>query len=524
MLSQELEAIPSNQVAVNTLHSPLTDDDITVYYATDLHINHTLGNMPDNISIFDKLESLVSNLSVQGVLLLGGDMSDNSVLNKRFLYRLKNCFTNIIYVLGNHEYWQFESVREAEDYYRGICSEHLILLNNSIVYFTTEYADGYYGSCKLPIRFVLRPHILSNEQLLSMSVKQIQGTLSAARLVIFGGAGFAGYDETSPECCIFNGRIDRHQELERSKLFEHLYRKLLPVLQNTNSIVLTHMPKSCWCVDSEYDTGIIYVSGHTHKNYYYDDGSVKIYNDAQTGYHRKDLLCKRFHMNATYDIFKSYDDGIHIIKSQDYIDFLRGKNLDGSYAYKNTQLYMLKREGYYMLVSKSKSGNLSILNGGGRRRLLRNDLQYYYDNLLSMIDIVLGPVRKWDKYTTEITNIVRGFGGSGRLHGSIVDIDFYNHLYIDSATFEIYPYYALSMIDKWFYPNIQLLLEERCPELLPDFKAQHLDLQLPAQISEVTYVDSTDMYARSREIYKMQKIKTNILTVWYEHMLTPRLE
>lgn len=28
-------------------------------------------------------------------------------------------------------------------------------------------------------------------------------------------------------------------------------------------------------------------------------------------------------MNATYDIFKSYDDGIHIIKSQDYIDFLR---------------------------------------------------------------------------------------------------------------------------------------------------------------------------------------------------------
>lgn len=59
---------------------------------------------------------------------------------------------------------------------------------------------------------------------------------------------------------------------------------------------------------------------------------------------------------------------------------------------------MLKREGYYMFVSKSKSGNLSILNGGGRRRLLRNDLQYYYDNLLSMIDIVLGPVRKWDKY------------------------------------------------------------------------------------------------------------------------------
>lgn len=153
-----------------------------------------------------------------------------------------------------------------------------------------------------------------------------------------------------------------------------------------------------------------------------------------------------------------------------------------------------------MFVSKSKSGNLSILNGGGCRRLLRNDLQYYYDNLLSMIDIVLGPVRKWDKYTTEITNIIRGFGGSGRLHGSIVDIDFYNHLYIDSATFEIYPYYALSMIDKWFYPNIQLLLEERCPELLPDFKAQHLDLQLPAQISEVTYVDSTDMYARSRDI------------------------
>lgn len=366
--------------------------------------------------------------------------------------------------------------------------------------------------------------MLSNEQLLAMSVQQIRDMVSTSRLVVFGGAGFAGYNKVSPSCCIFNDTADDQQELERSQKFEHLYRKLLPILQNTNSIVLTHTPKSCWCDDAEYDTDTIYISGHTHQNYYYDDGSIKVYNDAQTGYHRKDLLCRWFHLNATYDAFKQYDDGIYLIDDRAYIDFLRGKNLNGSYAWKNTKLYLLKREGYYMFVSQSKSGNLSILNGGGRRRLLRNDLQYYYDNMLCMVDLVLGPVRKWDAYTAKLINIVREFGGSGRLHGSIIDIDYYNHLYIDSATFEIYPYYALSMVDKWFYPNVQQLLEEHCPELLSAFEAGHTELQLPAQVQQVTYVDSTDMYVRSKEIYKMQKIKTNVLTVWYDHLITPRLE
>lgn len=44
-------------------------------------------------------------------------------------------------------------------------------------------------------------------------------------------------------------------------------------------------------------------------------------------------------------------------------------------------LYMLKKNGYYCFIHESKTGSLSMLNGGALKGLNVKDVNYYYDNM-----------------------------------------------------------------------------------------------------------------------------------------------
>ncbi len=55
-----------------------------------------------------------------------------------------------------------------------------------------------------------------------------------------------------------------------------------------------------------------------------------------------------------------------------------------------------------------------------------------------------------------------------------VDIDFYNHIYLNPIDGKVVPYYALSTYDKWVYKDVKSLLLERCPELID----RYLEIQI----------------------------------------------
>ncbi len=66
-----------------------------------------------------------------------------------------------------------------------------------------------------------------------------------------------------------------------------------------------------------------------------------------------------------------------------------------------------------------------------------------------------------------------------------------------------------------------MLLECNCPEMYRKLEAKGADKEwLAIKKSEVDVLPeiylSTDIYAVSREIRKMQKLDSNILTAWYE--------
>ena len=119
----------------------------------------------------------------------------------------------------------------------------------------------------------------------------------------------------------------------------------------------------------------------------------------------------------------------------------------------------------------------------------------------NMIDIVKRPLDKFTSIQERIAQKVKLIGGSGKIHGCIVDIDFLNHIYVNPIDGTITAYWASDMINKLVYPSVPALLEQNCPQLynrylksLPDVK-DGLALRQQSNISLLPskYLD-TDIY------------------------------
>lgn len=141
------------------------------------------------------------------------------------------------------------------------------------------------------------------------------------------------------------------------------------------------------------------------------------------------------------------------------------------------------------------------------------------------IAYVKTPLDKYTEIQKKIAGEVKKIGGSGYIHGAIIDIDFYNHIYVNPSDLTIRGYYALDIFYKEIYPSVQELLEQKCPKLFDNYKKlltaqESTALAIRNEKNEIMstpelYLE-TDIYKASREIKKMQKLSSNILGVWYE--------
>lgn len=331
--------------------------------------------------------------------------------------------------------------------------------------------------------------IIFYDELMHLNNKDIMEKLRCTRIAILGGLGFSGYNyKFNANRAVYMSTIDRNMEIKESKKIEQLYNKLIDVLSKKNTVILTHMPKQDWCNGTGYHDNFVYVSGHTHWNEF-------------------------------------FDDGVYEITAQQYQDFARGKNLNMTFNRQINILYMLKKKGYYCFIHKSKTGTLSLLNGGSLKNLYIQRLKYYYENMDIMIDYIKKPLDKYIAYQQNISDKIKKIGGSGRIHGCIIDIDYFNHIYVNPVNMEITGYWARNIIDKQVFVNIPELLKSKCPvlycnymKLVEEENANSLiinNTENEALILSQEYLE-TDIYRASREMKKMQKLSSNVLTVWYD--------
>jgi predicted MPP superfamily phosphohydrolase len=469
-------------------------------------------------------------------LLFLGDTTFNFQFAKVFFSELRKLmpYATIFTVLGNHELWDDRLYKSNDDpnrkvekvvkTYRRMFDELGIIMihNELVVYQDTETGD--------PINNLYR---LSEDELLSKSAGEIRDFVRRSRLTILGGIGFSGYE---PEFNASKGLYDSvlqsmKEDLHQTMRFEQIYLKCKSILADKQVIVLTHTPKENWSKD-DYGPNWIYTNGHTHQDRFEMNDKRTIFADNQIGYYSKNLVLKHFYTSAKYDIFGDYSDGIYPISKKDFQDFYRGKGKYVRYSKKNTQIYMLKKNGVYCFIQKHlNTGSLCVLNGGSPIKMKsQRELEYYYEKLDVYSQAVEEFLQQFNESLDSISEFVRAFGGSGRIHGFIVDIDYYNHLYLNPFDGSVTPYYATSIVDKHVYQNVASLLKYRNKALYnryvklidseSDVAGYGLLNRSHETSKETVHSDKTEIYKFSRIAKALQYLKQiQVVRMWNDSLV-----
>lgn len=278
-----------------------------------------------------------------------------------------------------------------------------------------------------------------------------------------------------------------------------------------------------------------------------------------------------------------FEDGIYDISIDDYgtfcLSYLERERSKLPYTEK---VLFLKNSDFLMFISVSASGGYYLLHGGHIKKLDK-PVRYYYDNMAKYANAVLSVFTPyWDfleaigkrlrrikpdiellqKGEYEKINAIRKAGGreiisfdsyvekcdwdyksamshfEGRIHGCIIDLDYFNHIYVNPYDGTITPYHAESMDSKQVYSNLASLIADKRPEMLPglknsreeifaallpqkDIQGKSLELLLSEKIDTTSeVVNDTGMYAASRIMKGLQYIfDFNLICDWYDDIL-----
>lgn len=436
-------------------------------------------------------------------------------------------------VLGNHELWDGDpmglkptrSIDEIiADYHQTMNQYRVELLENELY---INY-KGLYG------------RTLNECAILDASIEELARACANSTFLLLGGIGFSGLNPVyNAEMGLYRATVSTEEDIARSKRFRAVYEKVLASAGNLPVIVLTHTQMADWS-DARYNPKWIYVSGHTHQNSFslQRDG-VAVFSDNQVGYKPQPWHLNSFVLDVrVYDPLKDYPNGIHQITREQYVEFNRCQGIVMQSMKYPGDLYALKYNETYMFVLKSAS-SLCLLEGG-RRHKLDYEINYYYEKLPEYVDKVRNAFMPYRQVLSMVSHEVKMIGGSGRIHGCIVDIDWFNHIYLNPFDEKLTPYFALNMTEKLAFKNVESLLKSSPippqlgngkPMLTHFRKLSSREKQLPLlsrkssqelkQAIVPQVVLDRSMYEPSRIMRSIQYIfEQNVVRVWNDAIFT----
>lgn len=459
------------------------------FYITDLHLESQLGltgMTTDEIKgkVAQKVDEMLGGLSKEdmadGVLLVGGDVADSEEVAKIFFDAVFFHFHGpIIFVLGNHELWdgctyangkscQKRSIDEVVTAYKQFnktkfgfeakmyCLENEVLVcyKNSMYQNSDEFGVGR-KTAGMPRGGLC---VLTEEMLLNTSTDDLREFFDECSMIVLGGLGFCGLNPRyNADTGLFRDRVSREEDVERSKRFRAVYDRVVSCADNKRVVVLTHTQTEDWTTDAPHPNWV-YVNGHTHQNGLVktEDGVTVLY-DNQVGYKPKKWHLNQFSLEQYYDPFEAWADGIYRITPQQYMDFNAGRGIQMEYFRQQGDIYALKQKGIYMFMLQYGLG-LYLLRGGQKLNVFHG-LEYYAANLEKYVEKIQAAFRPYRNALDKIAAEVKRFGGFGYVHGSIVDIDYYNHIYLDPFDGYLMPYFALDVTDRREFRSVRELLE-----------------------------------------------------------------
>lgn len=534
------------------------NDHIPFFYVSDIHLCHRilhkfkLGATKEEIKWYVKLlaRKMLKSVGIvpyDSYLLIAGDTASDFELAKIFYEELTRHWEpkKIVVISGNHELWDpwvemEKNIQAYREFYKRL----------GITFLQNDF---------LLVKNKQQQFILSEQKILELSVEQLRKLAQECSIAVLGGIGFSGLNDKYNAVNMRYGKsfeesesaeVAQQRDISETRRFDNIYRKLLMALPYNKVIVLTHMKKWDWNSDL-HNPNWIYVNGHNHRNYFDISSKKVVYADNQIGYKTEKLGLKYFYINNEYDIFAYLEDGIHEITKNQYSAFNRGKLVQMSFEREDGQIYMIKKNGkymfflYYSYSKQSKNKYLYLLAGGRLGKLLRNrleDLQYYFVALDNYTKNIYQLLERYTGGQKEISRFIRGIGGSGKIHGCIVDIDkpgnfesySYCHLFVNPIDGRVTPYFAYDITSRIVYKDIKALLdaEESCKLLYDNYTRQEMDQSL--NIPDLHYSsqlkgwgDESSIYDEGSYLYKISRIikslqyinEKSIVRVWNEALL-----
>lgn len=353
--------------------------------------------------------------------------------------------------------------------------------------------------------------------------------------IIVGGIGFAGQNEKyNANMGLYRNTISRKEEIEESRKWEKVYKKGLDLAEEKNSvlIVLTHNPIKDWKTDETTQKRCIYFNGHTHNSFisHNEDMNIHIYADNQIGYYNRNIKFKKAYIDRRINPF-AVEDGYYSITIEQYRRFYAYMNerlggvgsIEKQMEFNNADFYLVKHNGYYgfFLITN----NTTFICAGGRIKRVSNctDINWFDSNFIKMIDIYLDKFSPFRKIQEQIANKIKAIGGEGFIHGTIIDIDFLNHIMVNPMDGTITYYYSPRYGEIEPYNSLPALLSHRNPKLAENYKEVFKESEnVPAvRSSQLQKIDiKNSIYAVSNRLNQVQRLfDKKILRDWNEELL-----
>ena len=535
----------------------------TLYYISDIHLEHQIPL--EKCQSADEVRSLIEAkaegllkpftpfMGHRATILVGGDIANSIVLVRLFYEALaavaKRTMVGlrIVSVLGNHELWDAgNSTRAIED----------ILADYKSAVREVCRQSGW-ASCMILENDLYLVHknsticSISGDDILASDPDDLRELCAEASTMILGGLGYSGRNpKFNADMGLYREVLDMREDVARSKRFEAVHDKLAACAGDKRVVVLTHSPVQNWLEGMPNDNWI-YINGHTHQNgMIAEEGGPVVLFDNQIGYEPK-----AWHLNsvelefARYDPFDKWEDGIHAITSLQYREFYRNRGETMEFRRAGTP-YVAKRAGVYMFFLQD--GQKFYRLEGGRIYSIDHPIAWYFENMARYAERVRAALAPYQKALRMIADEVKSFGGWGTRHGCIVDIDFYNHIYLNPFDGAITPYFAEDMDNRMVFDSVKQLLEESltleslASEVLESVdsrnmllrydarnKAGELDLLSSGNIAARSesaivpeqFLDRKTMYEPSRIMRSIQYLfDDDVIRIWRDSVLDVDLE
>ena len=344
------------------------------------------------------------------------DTNNNIVIDYKDI--VKHSF-KMYFVLGNHEMIDFNTVDEAVNFYSKELEKYNIMVLHN------EYIDtsGY---------------------------------------ILYGGTGFAKYNNVYNANNLVNCRLmenNREYEIKETDKFERGYLKALKLAKESNKclICISHYSTNDCISVKNLACEAIYFHGHNHENKNILRKDLVIYSDNQIGYDKyskSSLEFKFVYSGTAVNPYYELRDGFYETNIEDYLkyvsyvrEYISGhKTIDKKLT--NSKLYVVKSKDYYGFFIEQLNCNgyndIYILNGGKYNKIDErihniNDVYRHFDKIVHKYIEAMLPIRC---VQSKISHILKGLGFDGRIHGLIVDVDFFNHIMIDIESRNVRYYYS----------------------------------------------------------------------------------